>query len=141
MAQHQLQQRRQLQVPQQPALQQQDQLQRQQPVSCCSCYQFGSPPVLAHERGRGGAAALAALGLPADAVRSFVLEHDPVPRALLSADPTFELARRIGAVKGLLALRELLAGAGAALSPGRFLFEAVGQVHLIKWTPEGAEAL
>lgn len=27
-------------------------------------------------------------------------------------------------------------GAGSPLSPGRFLFESVGQVHLIKYTPE-----
>lgn len=41
------------------------------------------------------------------------------------------------AVKGLLQLRELFVGSGSPLSPGRFLFESVGQVHLIKWTPEG----
>jgi len=41
------------------------------------------------------------------------------------------------AVKGLLQLRELFVGSGSPLSPGRFLFEAVGRVHLIKWTPEG----
>eukprot|EP00878_Enallax_costatus_P013280 GHUV01013883.1.p1 GENE.GHUV01013883.1~~GHUV01013883.1.p1 ORF type:complete len:176 (+),score=75.15 GHUV01013883.1:345-872(+) len=41
------------------------------------------------------------------------------------------------AVKGLLQLRGLIAGEGSPLSPGRFLFESVGQVQLIKWTPEG----
>jgi hypothetical protein len=60
-----------------------------------------------------------------------------VPRALLSVDPTFELLKSWGAVQGLLQLRQLLAGEGSPLSPGRFLFESVGQVHLIKWTPEG----
>jgi hypothetical protein len=61
-----------------------------------------------------------------------------VPRALLSVDPTFELLSSWGAVQGLLQLRQLLAGEGSpALSPGRFLFESVGQVQLIKWTPEG----
>jgi hypothetical protein len=33
---------------------------------------------------------LDALALPHDAVSSFVLEMDPVPRALLSVDPTFQ---------------------------------------------------
>lgn len=83
---------------------------------------------------------LAAVGLPEGSVKNFVLENDPVPRALLSVDPTFELLKGWGAVKGLLQLRELLAGAGSPLSSSRFLFESVGQVHLIKWTPEGAGA-
>jgi hypothetical protein len=34
---------------------------------------------------------LQALGLPGHAVRSFVLENDPVPRALLTVDPTFNM--------------------------------------------------
>lgn len=55
-----------------------------------SCYTFGSPPVLAHEHGGGGGPVLQALGLPPDAINSFVLEMDPVPRALLSVDPTFQ---------------------------------------------------
>jgi hypothetical protein len=33
---------------------------------------------------------LSALGLPPDSISSFVLEMDPVPRALLSVDPTFQ---------------------------------------------------
>lgn len=46
--------------------------------------------MLAHERGGGGGPVLQALGLPPDAINSFVLEMDPVPRALLSVDPTFQ---------------------------------------------------
>lgn len=102
-----------------------------------TCYTFGSPPVLAHEQGGGGHRALQALGLPPDCVQNFVLENDPVPRAMLSVDPTFEMLKEWSAVKGLLHLRGLLAGQGSPLSPGRFLFESVGQVQLIKWTPEG----
>jgi hypothetical protein len=49
----------------------------------------------------------------------------------------FCLLQGWSAVKGLLQLRELFVGSGSPLSPGRFLFESVGQVHLIKWTPEG----
>lgn len=47
--------------------------------------------MLAHERGGGGQPVLEALSLPPDAINSFVLEMDPVPRALLSVDPTFQL--------------------------------------------------
>ncbi|WIA13252.1 hypothetical protein OEZ85_006841 [Tetradesmus obliquus] len=110
---------------------------RRRHSSSPSCYTFGSPPVLAHEQGGGGHRVLQALRLPSDCVKNFVLENDPVPRALLSVDPTFELLSSWGAVQGLLQLRQLLAGQGSPLSPGRFLFESVGQVHLIKWTPEG----
>lgn len=55
------------------------------------CYTFGSPPVLAHSTGGGTGPVLQALGLPPDAINCFVLEADPVPRALLSVDPTFQL--------------------------------------------------
>lgn len=48
-----------------------------------------------------------------------------------------QVLQQWGAVRGLLQLRERLVGAGAPLSPGRFLYEAVGEVHLIKWTPTG----
>jgi hypothetical protein len=74
------------------------------------------------------AAAAAAAAVPAD----------PIPRALLSVDPTFEFLKGWSPIQGLLHLREALAGRGSPLSPDRFLFESVGQVHLIKWTQEGA---
>lgn len=56
-----------------------------------SCYTFGSPPVLAHEAGGGSDAVLEVLRLPPGSIQNFVLEMDPVPRALLSVDPSFEL--------------------------------------------------
>lgn len=93
--------------------------------------------MLAHEKGGGGHRVLQALRLPPNSIQNFVLENDPVPRALLSVDPTFEMLKEWSAVKGLLQLRGLIAGEGSPLSPGRFLYEAVGQVQLIKWTPEG----
>eukprot|EP00879_Flechtneria_rotunda_P013120 GHRR01013703.1.p1 GENE.GHRR01013703.1~~GHRR01013703.1.p1 ORF type:complete len:350 (+),score=101.70 GHRR01013703.1:1725-2774(+) len=102
-----------------------------------TCYTFGSPPVLSHRQGGGGQRVLDALHLPPDTIRDFVLEHDPVPRALLSVDPAFQMLKGWSAVKGLLQLRELLAGEGSPLSPTRFLFEAVGQVYLVRWTQEG----
>ncbi|GFH12170.1 lipase_3 domain-containing protein, partial [Haematococcus lacustris] len=50
---------------------------------------FGSPSVLAHRDGGGGDNVLQVLGLLSSAVRSFVLEHDPVPKAFITADPTY----------------------------------------------------
>jgi hypothetical protein len=102
-----------------------------------SCYTFGSPPVLAHETGGGGGRALDVLGLPLHALRNFALENDPVPRALLSVDPTFEMIKQWDTAKALLQLRERLVGKGSPLSTDRFLFETVGELYLIKWTPEG----
>lgn len=46
-----------------------------------------------------------ALGLPESAVRSFVLDNDPVPRAMLSADPTFALLKQSAPVSWLLQVR------------------------------------
>lgn len=46
-----------------------------------------------------------ALGLPASAVRSFVLDNDPVPRAMLSADPAFALLKQSAPVSWLLQVR------------------------------------
>ena len=102
-----------------------------------SCFTFGSPPVLAHEMGGGGARALDILGLPPQALRNFALENDPIPRALLSVDPTFEMIKQWDTAKALLQLRERLVGKGSPLSTDRFLFETVGELYLIKWTPEG----
>lgn len=46
-----------------------------------------------------------ALGLPESAVRSFVLDNDPVPRAMLSADPAFALLKQSAPVSWLLQVR------------------------------------
>lgn len=77
--------------------------------------------------------------MPESAFRSFVLDNDPIPRAALSVDPTFSVVRQWGAVKGLLALREWALGTGVALTPTKFLFDNVGEVHLIRWTPEAGQ--
>ena len=45
------------------------------------------------------------LGLPAAAVRSFVLDNDPVPRAMLSADPTFAMLSKSAPMSWLLQAR------------------------------------
>lgn len=64
---------------------------------CCrtadrlSCHSFGSPPVLAHEEGGGGRKVLELLGAQQQSCRHWVQENDPVPRALMSADPYFTM--------------------------------------------------
>jgi hypothetical protein len=58
-------------------------------------------------------------------------QDDPVPRALLSADPAFLALQQNTAVAGLLRLRERWLGQGV-LSPTRFLFHPAGDVFLIR---------
>lgn len=58
-----------------------------------TCYTFGSPPVLAHAEGGSGPPVMGLLGLPPSALRNFALENDPVPRALLSVDPTYQVGQ------------------------------------------------
>ncbi|KAL4452698.1 hypothetical protein ABPG75_008360 [Micractinium tetrahymenae] len=98
---------------------------------------FGSPPVLAlaHGAEEDGRSILQALRLPLGAVKNYVLQDDPVPRALLSADPAFMAMKSSPAVAGLLRLREQWLGQGV-LSPTRFLFHPAGDVFLIRWSAE-----
>ncbi len=58
-------------------------------------------------------------------------QDDPVPRALLSADPAFLALKQSSAVAGLLRLREQWLGQGV-LSPTRFLFHPAGDVYLVR---------
>lgn len=62
----------------------------------------------------------------------FPPQDDPVPRALLSADPAFMALKSSPAVAGLLRLRERWLGHGL-LSPTRFLYHPAGDVFLIRW--------
>ncbi len=64
-----------------------------------------------------------ALDMPASSMRSFVLEGDVIPRAMLSSDPSFTLLRRWSVVRAGLQLRETLFGSGVPLSSSRFLFD------------------
>jgi len=107
-----------------------------------SVHTFGSPPMLSHKDGGGGHRVLQVLKLPDAAVRSFVLEHDPVPRALITADPAFHALKQYAPVQQLLQARSWLLGSGlfggqdaSATSPftsNRFLFESVGGVYLLR---------
>ena len=71
--------------------------------------------------------------MPASSMRSFVLEGDVIPRAMLSSDPSFTLLKRWSVVRAGLQLRETLFGSGVPLSPSRFLFDSVGDTYLIRW--------
>lgn len=76
------------------------------------------------------------LGLPEGSMRSFVLENDPVPRALLSVDPTFTALKNSRPGAALLQLRHWLLGPGVPLTPDRFLADNVGEVNLLRWAPD-----
>ena len=107
------------------------------PGSRLGCATFGSPPVLSLSQGaEGGSAILAALGMAPGAVRNYVLDDDPVPRVLLTADPSFQVLKASPAAAALLQLRERVLGPGAVLSPSRFLYHTVGAVLLLRWSPE-----
>lgn len=58
-----------------------------------SAHQQGGPGKGMREGGGLDAGQL--LGLPDSAVRNFVLDNDPVPRALLSVDPSFSLLKKV----------------------------------------------
>ena len=80
------------------------------------------------------------LGLSSRHLRSFVLDSDPIPRALLSIDPTFSFVQSWSAVKGLMQIRQWFTGQPAeipAVNPARLLYANVGEVYLIKWTMGG----
>ena len=87
-------------------------------------------------RGNGDGV-LQMLGLPSSSLRSFVLDSDPIPRAMLSIDPTFSFFKQWPAVKGILQVRNWFMGQASAapvVNPARFLYDNVGDVYLIKWT-------
>ncbi len=67
-------------------------------------------------------------GLPQGCVKSFVLDNDPIPRAMLSVDPTFALLKQSTPLSFLLETRRRLFGSGASFTPERFLYENVGEV-------------
>lgn len=93
------------------------------------CYTFGSPPVLTHSSLLpNNAAALQALGLPQHAMQHYVLDQDPVPRAMLSVDPTLSFLKQVAGLPLDAVPRSLLGG-----TPVRFLFDLpMGEVYLLK---------
>lgn len=68
------------------------------------------------------------MNLPDGSVKSFVLDNDPIPRAMLSVDPTFALFKQSAPLSSLLEARKRLFGSGASFTPERFLYENVGDV-------------
>ena len=119
---------------------------------------FGAPPSFAPASGDGDLnAALARLlgpggrrggggdgkppPPPVSAVTSFFAEGDPVPRWLLSSDPTFAAAARFPPLAAALAARSWLFGPSAPLTTGRFLFEPAGECYLLSWSPSGGHGV
>ena len=84
------------------------------------------------------ACALRLAGFAPDAVRAFVLSNDPVPRMWLAADPFFGAALANETVRDALRSREEMFGAGV-FSTERFLYEAVGTLYWLRWSPAGTE--
>ncbi|KAK9841107.1 hypothetical protein WJX74_000038 [Apatococcus lobatus] len=102
------------------------------PASQLQCFTYGSPCVLA-SAADSTRTAIQVLGMRSAAIQNFVLENDPIPRAMLSVDPSFVYLKRFSAVQSLLEFRERWLGGQAIFSPKRFLYENVGDVHLILW--------
>ena len=70
------------------------------------------------------------LNMPPGAVRSFVLDNDPVPRAMLSVDPTFAMLKQSAPMSWVLEARRAFLGSGVAFTPEKFLYENVGDVSV-----------
>ena len=113
---------------------------------------FGAPPSFAPASGDGDLnAALARLLGPGrskgngngkiSSVTSFFAEGDPVPRWLLSSDPTFAAAASFPPLAAALAASSWLFGPSAPLSTGRFLFEPAGECYLLSWSPSAGHSV
>jgi pimeloyl-ACP methyl ester carboxylesterase len=119
------------------------------------CITFGSPPVLSYippdnNSSRRNSSSniipfrsniLPAIGLSGTSVRNYILDNDPIPRAMLAADPAFSALKENNIIKSLLQLRERMAGKGASFTPERFLFQPAGAVHLIKWSADRGQTV
>lgn len=71
-------------------------------------------------------------------MRSFVLASDPIPRAMLSVDPTFAFFKQWPGVASILSLRDWFTGqaSGNRANAAKFMYNNVGEVHLINWSVE-----
>mmetsp|Transcript_6028 Transcript_6028/g.22785 ORF Transcript_6028/g.22785 Transcript_6028/m.22785 type:complete len:557 (-) Transcript_6028:2879-4549(-) len=84
--------------------------------------------------------ALRLAGFSAGSVRAFVLHNDPVPRMWLASDPVFQNAVRNETVVSMLNAREFFFGTGV-FTKNRFLYEAVGTLYWLKWSPSGGTSM
>ena len=75
------------------------------------------------------------MGLEPDSVNSYVLDQDPIPRALLSMDPTFAWLRSWGVVGQALKAGSSLLG-WPPLSDAPSLVHNAGNVYLLRWSPD-----
>ncbi|CAL5225467.1 g8288 [Coccomyxa viridis] len=103
------------------------------------CYAFGAPPVLSLSEKTAAQNCMSLLNLPPGTVRSFVLDNDPVPRAMLSVDPTFAMLKQSAPMSWVLEARRAFLGSNVSFTPEKFLYENVGDVYLIKWTAESGQ--
>lgn len=95
-----------------------------------SCRTFGSPPALASSCGGLGSTVLRGRSIDFS-IRNWVLDYDPVPRAMLSADPYFQFAIQSEGAKRALDWGQRLFGNPRWLSQTRFLFRSIGEVFLL----------
>ena len=64
------------------------------PAAEVRAHTYGSPPPFSASCGAQGSAVLEHLGFQRGSIRNWVLDYDPVPRAMISADPYYQLAMR-----------------------------------------------
>ena len=97
------------------------------------CVTFGSLPVLSTNRQDGNVVKAASM----KRIRNYVLDNDPVPRTLLSVDPTFVAFKNsLPAIKSILEWRQQVYGKNAMFSLEKFMYQPAGPLFLIKWNAE-----
>lgn len=64
-----------------------------------------------------------------------MLDNDPVPRAMLSVDPTFAMLKQSAPMSWVLEARRAFLGSGVAFTPEKFLYENVGDVRSTTFCP------
>lgn len=81
-------------------------------------------------------AVLQLLGLSESSIRSFVLDTDPIPRAMLSVDPTFAFLKQWPGMASLLSIRDWFTGQTSSnqANAAKFMYNNVGEVYLITWS-------
>ncbi len=102
------------------------------------CYTFGSPPVVTYNNNSSISSnddALRVLGLASSALQHYVLDQDPVPRAMLSVDPTLSVLKHVVGLSQPLFGGDAHRSVGSFLggTPARFLMDLpLGEVYLLK---------
>ena len=105
--------------------------------SCYSCIQKPGMTVPAPLQAQtfDGQSCEQAVGLETGSLNSYVLDNDPIPRALLSMDPTFDWLRRWGVVGRAVSAGSAWLGLPAP-SPSPALLHNAGSIYLVKWSAD-----